>query len=469
MSTPTLSPPAGDTLVSTLIGPDVADPPPNRTLAPAHGTLGPPSSTLAATVVESLAEAHISPLQTGASGITFTDDPHRPAPPRPPAVTLGFGQSVLPAVDRAHRNIAAPEVAEVRFRPIGKLGEGGLGEVVAAFDEDIGRKVAVKRIRADRVSASTLARFVQEIRTVGALEHANIVPIHDVGRDQEGALYFVMRYVDGETLETVIQKLREGDRAYHARYSFERRLRVVAEVLEALAFAHAQGVIHRDVKPANVMIGRYGEVMLLDWGISRLVGTPDTEAPSGPLSGAPAPLAQTRAGSLVGTPAYMSPEQARGEPADARSDLFAVSVMLHEFLTLQHYLHDCTTLEAILIGVQERKVPLAGFTRSPHQPAVPMDLSWFVHDGLHRDPARRYPSAQSMLDRIARRAEGDIPIQCHVTATRQITNKLLRFFDRNVLVVSVLILLGVMGVGGWFAALLFGMGVFGGFAPVGMG
>jgi serine/threonine-protein kinase len=385
-----------------------------------------PSDSLGVTVID-------SPVPDSRAGTSGNARPRARAD-----ATFGFGETVLPLVDRTTRVISVPDRGDVRFRTLSKLGEGGLGEVVAAFDEDIGRKVAVKRIRADRVTPGALARFVQEIRTVGALEHANIVPIHDVGRDAEGALYFVMRYVDGETLESVITKLRAGDPAYHARYGFERRVRIVAQVLEALAFAHSHGIIHRDVKPANVMIGRYGEVMLLDWGIARLVGSPDLHGDDA----GPAPIAETRVGGIIGTPAYMSPEQARGEPADARSDVFSVSVLLHEFLTLQHYLHDCETVEQMLEAVRTRSVPAASFVPSPHQPRVPMDLGWLVHDGTHRDPAKRYPSAQAMLDRVARRAEGDIPIQCHVTFTKQMNNKMMKFFDRNVFLVT-----GVVGIG----------------------
>src|SRR6185312_9441186 len=128
---------------------------------------------------------------------------------------------------------------------------------------------AVKRLLPDLTSPPILARFVDEIRTVGRLEHPNIVPIHDVGVDELGRYFFVMKYVEGETLESIIDKLAAGDPAYLAKYSVEVRIELFLGILHALEYAHAQGVVHRDIKPANVMVGRYGEVVLMDWGISK--------------------------------------------------------------------------------------------------------------------------------------------------------------------------------------------------------
>ena len=372
-------------------------------------------------------------------------DAQRPGPASAPTTATGFGTTVLPEVDRASARPVLRARSEARFLPIGRLGEGGLGEVVAAMDQDIGRKVAIKRIRTDRLSNGVIVRFLQEIKTVGRLEHANIIPIHDVGRDDEGALYFVMRHVDGETLEAIIAKLKAGDREYHRQFGFERRVQIVAAVLEALAFAHAHGVVHRDVKPANVMVGRYGEVLLLDWGIARLVDVaeelPDDDAEGGVRQDA---LVQTRAGAVLGTPAYMSPEQSRGEPADARSDVYAASVMLHEFLTLSHYLADCADVDAMLKAIPTRAVPLASMVASPHQDPVPMDLTWFVNPGVQKDPAKRYASVDAMLQRLARRAEGDIPVQCHVTFTKRASTTGLRFVNRHALAMAVVMALSAV-------------------------
>lgn len=208
-----------------------------------------------------------------------------------------------------------------------------MGEVVKVRDNDIGRVVALKRLHPGVNDDSTLVRFIDEVRVVGELEHPNIVPIHDVGVDAKGDYFFVMKYVPGETLETVIEKLAAGDPEYHAKFPFERRVAIFEALLEAVRYTHVNGIVHRDIKPTNVMVGPYGEVMLMDFGIARRLRQPWTE--QGPAGSGEAPsgkaLFSTRVGSLLGTPGYMSPEQARGEPVGERSDIYSLCVLFHEF------------------------------------------------------------------------------------------------------------------------------------------
>ena len=324
-----------------------------------------------------------------------------------------------------------------RFETTRALGQGGIGEVVAAMDQDIGREVAIKRLRADVQGSAAVARFVDEIRTVGALEHPNIVPIHDVGVADDGSLYFVMRCVQGETLESVIERLAAGDRIAHAHWTFERRVHVFRQLLDAVAFAHERGYVHRDIKPANVMVGAWGEVFLMDWGIAKPVGAPDrptTSTLQSPAGATGERVTATHVGAVLGTPAYMSPEQARGEPVDARSDVYSLCVMFHEFLGLKHYLDDRTTIEAVLDGVQHAHAAQPSFIPNPHQTSAPADLSWFVTKGLAKVPSRRYQSAREMIDRLDAREEGLIPIQCHITLTKRVTREWLRFLDRHPIV-----------------------------------
>jgi eukaryotic-like serine/threonine-protein kinase len=332
---------------------------------------------------------------------------------------------------------------KLRYEHRRRLGEGGLGEVIGARDNDIDRDVAVKRMRHETASPATIARFVEEVRTIGRLEHPNIVPIHDVGVDERGEYYFVMKYIEGDTLERVIERLAAGDPEYHARYSFERRVQIFTALLEAVAYAHAKGVVHRDIKPANVMVGAYGEVVLMDWGIAKRLrddGAATPEAPLGPsyaaAPGKRGPLFETREGDLIGTPAYMSPEQARGESVDERSDLYSLALLFHELLCLRHPLDSKGTLPMVLLDVVGEEVPLASLVSSPHQPPVPMDLSWFVRKGLAKGRAARYQSAAEMLARLERRAEGLVPVQCHVTFMRRLTLEATRFVDRHPLLAT---------------------------------
>ena len=172
--------------------------------------------------------------------------------------------TVLPRVEGEGGQVHLHAESKLRYEPLKLLGAGGMGEVVLVEDQDIARRVAVKRLLPELTHPSVLARFVDEIRTVGRLEHPNIVPIHDVGIDDLGRYFFVMKYVEGDTLESVIEKLAARDPVTLARYSFEQRIELFLGVLHALEYAHEHGVVHRDIKPANVMIGRYGEVVLMD-------------------------------------------------------------------------------------------------------------------------------------------------------------------------------------------------------------
>ncbi|MFH1463986.1 MAG: serine/threonine-protein kinase [Pseudomonadota bacterium] len=338
--------------------------------------------------------------------------------------------TVLPRVA-----LAGPASPLPRFTVAEQLGRGGMGEVEAATDNDIGRLVAIKRRRPGLEDAEGLARFADEIRTVGRLEHPNIVPIHDVGLDELGRHYFVMKHVEGETLYAILRRLKAGDPETHARFPMEERVRIFRGVLDAVAFAHDRGVLHRDLKPANIMVGGHGEVTVLDWGLARPL---DPAAPEPAGGGAPTAsvgsgdrITDTRRGQVLGTPAYMSPEQARGEPLDARSDVYALSVILHELLGLRHYLDGLDDPEEIIEAVRVREPDLFFLKKHPSQPRVPMDLLWYVKAGLAKEPARRFPSVRAMLDRLDARADGRIPIQCPITFTQRVGHEIARIAAWN--------------------------------------
>ena len=361
--------------------------------------------------------------------------------------------TVLPQVEYTGDAVTLVSSSRPRFQEKRALGEGGIGEVVAAFDQDIGREVAIKRLRRGMQGPSTVARFVDEIRTVGALEHPNIVPIHDVGVNDDGSLYFVMRCVQGQTLESIIEKLVAGDALAHEQWTFERRVHVFRQLLDAVAFAHERGYVHRDIKPANVMVGAYGEVFLMDWGIAKPVGANDAPVTtSTPLPHTTGRVTSTSVGAIVGTPAYMSPEQARGEPVDGRSDVYSLCVLFHEWLGLRHYLHHCDTMESMIHGVQHTPAPAASFIPNQYQPPTPADLSHFVTKGLQKDPAKRYQSVREMIDRLDAREEGLIPIQCPITLTKRTSREWLRFVDRHPTIAMMMVaitVLGGIGAGVW--------------------
>ncbi len=348
-----------------------------------------------------------------------------------------------------------------RFESAKVLGRGGVGEVLLARDNDIDRPVAIKRLLPELDDLGIVARFVDEIRVHGSLDHPNIVPVHDVGVDAEGRFYYVMKFVEGETLEDIIEKLMKGDAEYHARYPFERRVEIFRQVLRGVQYAHARGVVHRDLKPANVMVGRYGEVLVMDWGLARRIHADAPKFPADDVSKTltapkaageqPSARMRTMAGSLLGTPAYMSPEQARGDNdrVDERSDIYSLCVMFHELLTLEHYLSGKGTVAACIVGVQNDEVPFASTLASKHQAMVPADLGHFVRHGVSKNPSERYRSVTEMLDRLQRIEDGHCPVECSATMMKRMSTEAAHAVDRRPYVmlgvVASAILLALMG------------------------
>jgi eukaryotic-like serine/threonine-protein kinase len=402
---------------------------------------------------ETASRAAVGPEARGAYAVTVLSPADSLVPlPAPPA-PITQRSTVLPRVSLIGSEPTLIVEGKRRYEEILPLGKGGVGEVVRAKDNDIGRPVALKRLRPDMQSPSVLVRFVDEIRTTGRLEHPNIVPVHDVGLDEAGQYYFVMKYIDGETLESIIQKLAAGDPDYHLRYTFERRVQIFIGILDAVSFAHDKGILHRDIKPANVMVGAHGEVVVMDWGIARSLREPASGAPAGAsrVTASAEDIARGRAfetqlGTVIGTPAYMSPEQASGAPLDERSDIYSLSVLFHELLGLTHYLAGRTTLLETLEGVQKEKPSPLYFTKHPHQGRVPPDLSWFVYRGLAKTPDQRHASVKEMQHCLLQRAEGKIPVHCGGTLLRRSANELGLMVDRHPFLMQVLVF-GGLGLG----------------------
>jgi serine/threonine-protein kinase len=351
-----------------------------------------------------------------------------------------------------------------RYREEARLGAGGLGEVTLAIDEDIGRQVAIKRLH-EGESEDSLMRFVDEVQVMGRLDHPNIVPVHDVGCDPNGRLYFVMKRLDGDTLEAIIERLRDGDPETHRKFPLSVRHEIMMSVLRALQFAHAKKIIHRDLKPSNIMIGKFGEVSVVDWGIAKRLDDPlsaaldtTTRAPDDVGDGVSArrPF-RTRVGTLLGTPAYMSPEQARGDNQllDERSDIFSISVVFYEFLTLKHPFEGKTDLNSLLEAIRSEEVtPVVAFTSASTRLSV--ELSNFIQRGLAKQREDRYESVGEMIETLHDVVDGSFPVTCPVTLMKQFLLFLTRIIDRHpmgtaysVMFAALVSVLGVLGGLGW--------------------
>lgn len=365
---------------------------------------------------------------------------------------------MLPRVEGEGQSVRLVTETRSRYEPVKLLGAGGMGEVLLVNDQDIARSVAVKRLLPDKNDPARLARFVDEVRTVGKLEHPNIVPIHDVGVDADGRYFFVMKYVEGETLESIIERLRRGDAGYHQTYTLERRLEIFVSVLNALSYAHDNGIVHRDVKPANVMVGHYGEVMLMDWGIAKpiaasrdLAGSADAtlESDRGDARGR---LYATRVGAIIGTPAYMSPEQARGDNnrIDERSDLYSATALFHELVSLHHYLEKKTTHDAMLKAILSDEVTLESVVAGSqaHGVQMPLELVHFIVKGLAKDPSQRHQSAGEMAAHLQCVLEGRFDVYCHVTLIKRVLRESARLLDTHPRLITIALL-------GMIAAVLF--------------
>ncbi|HEY5924068.1 MAG TPA: serine/threonine-protein kinase [Kofleriaceae bacterium] len=276
-----------------------------------------------------------------------------------------------------------------RFDVVGELGRGGMGRVDDAYDRTLGRAVAIKHMLAQ--SAVEFARFEREARITARLEHPGIVPIHEAGRSLDGTPYYVMRRVDGLPLNELVTDKPLAE-----------RLRLIPNVLaacDAAGFAHARGIVHRDIKPNNILIGPFGETLLIDWGLARELG----EGEQGIAASSPSDQALTRAGTVAGTPGFMAPEQARGEQVDARADVFALGATL--FYVLSGQLPWGSTSATELVN-------LAGANRAPDWKRVPRevpaDLRAVLEKAMAGDLAQRYPDASALAADLRRFTLGNL-------------------------------------------------------------
>jgi serine/threonine protein kinase len=278
-------------------------------------------------------------------------------------------------LDHLRQLADAPDLSGTKYEVIEKIGQGGMGSVYLARDRDLDRVVALKVL--DLPAADE--RLVQEARIIARLEHPGIVPVHDVGTLPDGRVFYVMKLVRGKRLDE------------QGASSLSEKLQVFEKVCQAVAFAHSHGVLHRDLKPQNIMVGAFGEVLVMDWGIAKILRGP---APADHVAGSHCPGDNgppnaepvTGHGQVVGTPGYMSPEQARGNGAglDERVDVYALGGILYFLLT--------------------GTAPADGQRPPPRRlaPAVPRPLEAVCLKALAAEPSQRYSSVADLSAEIAR-------------------------------------------------------------------
>ncbi|MBL8860824.1 MAG: serine/threonine protein kinase [Planctomycetes bacterium] len=347
------------------------------------------------------------------------------APPTPLDLLPPTGAGAGSATDDLLRRLESKSRG-ARYRLEGEVARGGMGAILRVWDEDLRRHLAMKVVLGQAtpgtgtppVDARLLARFLEEAQITGQLEHPGIVPVHELGLDADGRVYFTMKLVKGRDLAAVFELVREGREGW----SETRALGVLLKVCEALAYAHSKGVVHRDLKPQNVMVGDFGEVYVMDWGLARVIGdaraSPARPAGDAPhvrterfqeRESSPASSLMTLEGDVVGTPAYMSPEQARGEleALSPRSDVYALGAMLYDLLagappytTRGEHTGGAAVWKRVLDGPPPPLEELA--------PRAPSELVAIQAKAMAREASQRYADVAALAEDLRAFLEGRV-------------------------------------------------------------
>jgi eukaryotic-like serine/threonine-protein kinase len=289
-----------------------------------------------------------------------------------------------------------------------EIGRGGMGTVFRAEQLDLGRSVAFKQLL-DGQNGVLRERFMREARITAQLDHPNIVPVHGLEVSPDGrSIGYAMKLVEGKTLREVLREtieLYDEKRPIDQAHSLATRLDHFLKICDALAFAHDRGVLHRDLKPANFMIGKFNEVYVMDWGVARPIGGPDEHVDAGPVRKAAEPDL-TQVGEIVGSMAYMSPEQADGRNSelDARADQYALGLILYEIVSLRRAIGGATTEEAWHEAATGQKAPLCHYAK--HE-TVPAELAAIVKKATSFAREARYHSVADLAEDVRRHLRGE--------------------------------------------------------------
>jgi len=302
------------------------------------------------------------------------------------------------AIERL-RGSSVPGLSGTRYALRELIARGGMGVVYAAEDEKLHRRVALKVLDTAGTNAELTQRLIREARILAQLEHPGIVPVHDVGTLPDGRVFYTMKFVEGLRLDQYVKQLD----------SLPQRLRLFLRICEAVAFAHARGVLHRDLKPANVMVGSFGEVLVMDWGLAKILQEPAATGETvfvslrNKISGEEETQTTvvTGHGTVMGTPGYMSPEQERGETEtiDARSDIFSLGALL----------------KFVAASAQDRSERL------------PRSLSAICAKASAKNPENRYATVAELAADVSRFLDG-LPVSAY---SENVFEKSRRFYQRH--------------------------------------
>ena len=353
-----------------------------------------------------------------------------------------------------------------RYERRAPIARGGMGEILKVWDDELKRELAMKVLlpvprRSRNDDSRRLGRFLEEAQITGQLDHPGIVPVHGLGLDGDGRVFFTMRLVKGMTLEEVFDEVAKGSREW----TVTRALNVILRVCEAVAFAHARGVVHRDLKPANIMVGRFGEAYVMDWGLAKVAGLEDDHDLRLQLKPEPteqvktvrtesddertSPL-RTRDGDVVGTPAYMSPEQAKGELAriGPRSDVYSMGAILYHLLAgHMPYVPDGSRVTGQTVLTRVLGGPPQSLSRiSPDSPA---ELVAICEKAMSRVADQRYADMIEMADDLRAYLEHRVVRAYRTGAVAELS----KWVGRNKAVAAAIGVTGVLSLG-WLGTAL---------------
>ena len=323
-----------------------------------------------------------------------------------------------------------------KYRFIRSIGRGGMKMVLQMKDLDATRDVAMAVLpEATTRPREDLTRFIQEARITASLEHPNIVPVHEIGVDSTGAPYYTMKLLRGKTLAALITDLAEGDEAFRSEYNTIRILRIFLKICSGVAFAHSKGVIHLDLKPENIQVGDFGEVLIMDWGLAKMrehkrevkkkdfeTDLPDTGFGSGTLDGI-----------MKGTPGYMAPEQAAGKNSlkDERTDIYSLGAILYSLMTWKDPLEEKTVKERIEATLTGRIIPPS--LRAPER-EIPAGVEAVIRKAMSLNPAERYQSVKELRNEVNAFIGG----YATLAEKASIAKKTVLFFRRHLLLTVML-------------------------------
>lgn len=325
---------------------------------------------------------------------------------------MSSSSTPLPGQPRLKRSITDAPLPpsgvpwEQRFLNQTPFKEGGGGVLYRARDCNLNREVIVKLLKKEhRNSPDVTRRFLREARVTALIQHPATVPIYEMGLDPEGNPFFTMKEIRGESLNVILKGITARDRKMDRFRSREVLIDLLIQVGQALAYAHACGVVHRDIKPGNIMVGAFGEVMVMDWGVAKIMDGEEDHMHEPRSPSLVQDKDDTEYGKVYGTPRYMAPEQARGHTdIDERVDIFSLGAVLYECLIYRPLVFGANRDELLKKICDEPFVSPA--SKEPYR-MVPPELDAMVMKALAKDPANRYQKMSSFVDDLQRFRRGD--------------------------------------------------------------